>query len=101
MAGGHGMNFRQITPHFAASIPFIRPINPNTGGGWETSGVKPDVSCAAEEALKTAHVAALRAVLRDKPAGEERTKLARTLDDLEHGRDPDAASERGGPRFVR
>jgi hypothetical protein len=99
--GGHGMNFRQLSPNFAASIPFIKPVNPNTGRGWEGTGVVPDLAAPADRALSVAHAEALRGVLRAMPAGEERTRVERVLADLEQGRDPDTDAGGGARRIVR
>jgi hypothetical protein len=87
--GGHGMNFRQLTPNFAASIPFIKMIDPRTGSGWQGTGVTPDVPAPSDQALSVAHAEALRALLPAKPEGDERRRAERALADLEQGRDPD------------
>jgi C-terminal processing protease CtpA/Prc len=98
--GGHGINFRQLTPHFAASIPFIKPIDPNTGRGWEGEGVVPDVRVPADQALGAAQAEALRGVLRAKTTSEDRQRIERMLADLEQGRDPEAAEPQGA-RIIR
>jgi hypothetical protein len=43
----------------AVFIPEGRAINTVTGTNWEGTGVAPDVACRADEALDTAHAAAL------------------------------------------
>ncbi|MGQ0558783.1 MAG: S41 family peptidase [Sphingosinicella sp.] len=52
-AGHYGMP-RQIGHGYAAFIPFGRTFNPDTGQGWEGTGVAPNVSVAAEQALDEA-----------------------------------------------
>ena len=43
-----------------------------TGGNWEGTGVEPDVPCAEEDAVNTAHRLAVRAVL-DRHAPDSAT----------------------------
>ncbi len=45
--------------NIGAMIPFGRAINPITGTNWEGTGVEPDVKVASDQALATAHLAAL------------------------------------------
>lgn len=61
--GAHPVNMYQINQHFEISIPFARAVNPVTGGNWEGTGVTPDIHVPASDALDTAYVLALRAVL--------------------------------------
>ena len=58
--GAHpGGGFR-LSEHFAMFVPTGRAISPVTKTNWEGTGVEPDVKVAADLALKTAHLAALR-----------------------------------------
>jgi hypothetical protein len=41
-------------------VPTGRAISPITKTNWEGTGVEPDVKVAADLALKTAHIAAVR-----------------------------------------
>jgi hypothetical protein len=47
-----------------ARVPCARSINPITGTNWEGTGVVPDVSVPAAQALDIAYVKALRDALR-------------------------------------
>jgi retinol-binding protein 3 len=49
----------RMNDHFGVFIPTGRAINPITKTNWEGTGVKPDVEVPAEQALKTAYIAAL------------------------------------------
>ena len=61
--GAHpGARYR-LDAHFEAFIPVGRAIDPITGGNWEGSGVTPDVTVPAEEALAAAYRLALAAVI--------------------------------------
>lgn len=52
----------RLNDHFSAFVPFARAINPITKGNWEGSGVQPDAETSADNALKAAHVLALKAI---------------------------------------
>ena len=75
--GAHPGGGNRLHPHFAMFIPTGRAINPITKTNWEGTGVEPDVKVAADEALKVAHLAALK-----KTA--ERTTDQRLRGDLQH-----------------
>jgi hypothetical protein len=65
---GGGANPRNGYPvnnnqHFIVFVPTGRAISPITKTNWEGTGVKPDREVAAELALKTAHLAALKKLL--------------------------------------
>jgi retinol-binding protein 3 len=49
----------RVSEHFAISVPFGRSINPTTGRDWEGTGVVPDVSAAASDAVAVAYRLAL------------------------------------------
>jgi retinol-binding protein 3 len=52
----------RLNDHFSAFIPFARAINPITKDNWEGKGVQPDVQTSSDNALKAAHVLALKAI---------------------------------------
>jgi hypothetical protein len=58
--GAHPGGPRPINDHFVIWVPSGRAINPVTQTNWEGTGVKPDVEVPADQALKTAHLAALK-----------------------------------------
>lgn len=61
--GAHGTRSYRLSDHFSAGIPHVYSINPITHGDWEGKGVQPDLRVARDEALQTAHIAALRALM--------------------------------------
>lgn len=61
--GAHPGGEVRLDDHFAVFLPVGRAINPITKTNWEGTGVTPDVACPAEQALKTAQIAALKKVL--------------------------------------
>ena len=60
--GAHPVAPQMINQDFIIGVPYARAINPITKTNWEGVGVKPDVEVPAAQALKTAHLAALKAV---------------------------------------
>jgi C-terminal processing protease CtpA/Prc len=63
----------RINEHFSMSVPIGRAVNPVTGTNWEETGIKPDIEATEAQALKTAHLAALRKLL--ETASSERRKM--------------------------
>lgn len=52
--GAHPVSGRRIDDHFMIGVPFARAINPVSKTNWEGTGVEPDVSVKAAEALEKA-----------------------------------------------
>ena len=69
----------RLGPHFAAFISNGRAINPITRTNWEGVGVEPDVKTSANDALKTAHVAALTKLIHKETDAERRQALEHAL----------------------
>lgn len=60
--GAHPVSPRRLGSQFIITVPMARSINPITKTNWEGTGVTPDIAVSAEQALKVAHLAALKAV---------------------------------------
>ena len=60
--GANPGGFARLNDHFVAFIANGRAINPVSKTNWEGVGVEPDVKVKAEDALTTAHVAAIEAL---------------------------------------
>ncbi len=75
--GAHPGGMARLDDHFGAFLPSGRAINPISKTNWEGTGVSPDIRTPADQALKTAHLEALRRILeretdeRRKPAMRE------------------------------
>lgn len=78
--GAHPVKFERLSEHFQMSVPYARSTNPENGVDWEGVGVKPDVSVPADDALKTAHMLALKK-LNGRPG--DPADVAGAIDDLE------------------
>ena len=63
--GAHPGAWFPIDDRFALFIPLSRYVSAVSGGDWEGTGVKPDVECAAVEALECAHRLALERLGRE------------------------------------
>jgi C-terminal processing protease CtpA/Prc len=83
-AGGAnpGREFR-INEHFQIFVPTGRAINPVTGTYWEGSGVKPDIQTPFAQALKTAHLAALRKLLETTNSERKKEQLKSVIEEVE------------------
>ncbi|MBA3667278.1 MAG: S41 family peptidase [Sphingomonas sp.] len=68
---GHYGGFQPIGSGFVAFIPVGRTFDPDTGEGWEGTGVKPDIEVPADKALDEA----LRLAGVDKSAEAALTEL--------------------------
>jgi C-terminal processing protease CtpA/Prc len=83
-AGGAnpGREFR-INEHFQIFVPTGRAINPVTGTNWEGTGVKPDIQTPFAQALKTAHLAALRKLLETSISDRKKEQLKSVIEEVE------------------
>jgi hypothetical protein len=97
-----GGRFR-VHEHFAMFIPTGRAVNPVTKTNWEGVGVKPDIAVKPGEALRVAHIDALKKIMETVKDDPDRTAaLKRALDDA--GRrpdDPETDFMRPGPGMRR
>jgi C-terminal processing protease CtpA/Prc len=83
-AGGAnpGRVFR-INEHFQVFVPTGRAINPVTGTNWEGTGIKPDTEVPSAQALKTAHLAALRKLLETSTSERKKEQLKSVIEEVE------------------
>jgi C-terminal processing protease CtpA/Prc len=73
----------RLSAHFGAFIPSGRAVSPVTKTNWEGTGVEPDVKVAADQALKTAQVLALKKALDKTTDAELKNALQREIDALQ------------------
>jgi C-terminal processing protease CtpA/Prc len=68
--GAHPGEVSRLTAHFTIFVPNGRAINPISKTNWEGVGVEPDVKVAADDALHTAQLLALKklAEVQKEPA---------------------------------
>ncbi len=72
-----------VNSRFEVTVPNGEVRTAVTGRNWEGRGVKPDVSIAASDALRVAHIRALRRLLGQTPSGSWHDRLKRQLNALE------------------
>ncbi|MGA9770956.1 MAG: S41 family peptidase [Blastocatellia bacterium] len=90
--GANPGGVRRINEHFMIFVPSGRAINPYSKTNWEGTGVTPDVSVPADQALKVAQVAALNKLIEKTSDAERKERLKgaletaqKELDDLKKG----------------
>jgi C-terminal processing protease CtpA/Prc len=86
--GAHPGGMQRVTDHFAVWVPTGRAINPITKTNWERVGVRPDVAVASDQALTTAHLAALRTLRARAADDDHRRMLDRAIADLNGAANP-------------
>jgi Peptidase family S41 len=63
--GAHPSTVVSLSEQVELRLPVARPVNPVTGGNWESAGVQPDVPATAADALEVARQAALMKIADD------------------------------------
>ncbi|HUI56614.1 MAG TPA: S41 family peptidase [Bryobacteraceae bacterium] len=72
--GANAGGLLNVAPFFCIWMPMGRPIDPDTSGNWEGTGVIPDIKTAARDALDIAHAEALKALrAKARTEGEKRS----------------------------
>jgi C-terminal processing protease CtpA/Prc len=97
--GAHPGGMFRVHDHFGVFVPTGRAVNPVTGTNWEGVGVKPDIATRPGEALRAAHVEALKKIVESAQDDPERTAaLRRALEEAEkRAPEPDEEFARPGP----
>jgi hypothetical protein len=86
----------RLNSHFAAFVSHGRAVNPITKTNWEGVGVEPDVKTSADDAMKTAHVAAIQNLIAKEPDPDRKPSLERALQIAKDA--PVEPLDLGGPR---
>ncbi|HVE70313.1 MAG TPA: S41 family peptidase [Thermoanaerobaculia bacterium] len=79
--GAHPVSEVKISEHFTIGVPDARAINPITKTNWEGTGVAPDVSIAAPQALDKAYLMALEQIVASTTDPRRKAGLQRVLDE--------------------
>jgi C-terminal processing protease CtpA/Prc len=77
--GAHPGGVRRITDHFGIWLPTGRAINPITGTNWEGVGIAPDIAVNAADALRAAHLDALKTIRATATDPEHRSEIDRAI----------------------
>ena len=81
--GAHPGGVRRITDHFGIWLPTGRAINPITGTNWEGVGIAPDIAVSPADALRAAHLDALKKIRATATDPGHRDELDRAIATLE------------------
>lgn len=81
--GAHPGGMHRLSEHFAMFVPTGRAISPVTKTNWEGTGVEPDVKVAADKALKTAHLHALRKQAERVTDAEMKGEIRRLMETIQ------------------
>ena len=82
--GAHPTKPYKIGTYFLATIPFAHSVNPVTHTDWEGKGVQPDVNVPADQALLTAQIMAIQAVIKRNSNDKDRiASLQKVIGDKE------------------
>jgi len=81
--GAHPGGMQRVTEHFGIWVPSGRAINPVTKTNWERVGVRPDVAVPSDQALRAAHLAALRGLRQRATDPERRRQLDEAIAEVE------------------
>lgn len=91
--GAHPGAFFRLSPQLGAFIPTGRSVDPLNGGNWEGTGISPDKTVPAPEALAVAQRLAIQQLLPAAAHPEKRGALERALAALDA-----PAGDRPAPR---
>jgi hypothetical protein len=81
--GAHLTTRMVVDDNFYVFIPFAGSRNPNTNTNWEGVGVQPDVKVAEADALKTAHLIALKSLIKKTTDAEWKSNLETLIAKME------------------
>ena len=81
--GAHPGGMQRVTDHFGVWVPTGRAINPVTKTNWERVGVRPDIAAPSDQALRVAHLTALRALRERTTDPERRRQLDEAIAEVE------------------
>jgi retinol-binding protein 3 len=81
--GAHPGDSFRLSDHFGAFISTGRAINPITKTNWEGTGVEPDTKVPQDQALKTAHLAAVSNLLKNTDNEDLKNGLKRVIEETQ------------------
>lgn len=83
--GAHPGGVRRITDHFGVWVPNGRAINPITKTNWEGTGIEPHIAVPADDALRAAHLDALKKIRGEATDPRHQQDLDRAIAALQKG----------------
>jgi hypothetical protein len=67
----------------SVNVPFVTGKSPITKTNWEGTGIEPDISVPASEALEVAHMEALKSIMNTAESEQEKHMLAMIIEEVE------------------
>ena len=67
----------------SVNVPFVMGRSPITKTNWEGTGIEPDISVPASEALEVAHMEALKSLMNTTESEQEKRMLAMIAEEVE------------------
>ena len=86
LGGAAGANTLRAGERFEVNVSDVNFISPATGSNWEGLGVRPDIAAPRNEALTTAHLAALARLAERASDPQQRTELTWAQDSCARSR---------------
>ena len=81
--GAHPGGTVRLGDHFGVFVPVGRAINPISKTNWEGTGVEPDIKAPKEQALKIAHLMALKKSMETSKDDGFKTGLKQLIDETQ------------------
>jgi retinol-binding protein 3 len=81
--GAHPGGWFPLDAGFVAFVSTGKAVNPVSKKNWEGTGVKPDIEVPKDDALRVAHLEALKAIAATESDPERKTSLAWSAEALE------------------
>jgi C-terminal processing protease CtpA/Prc len=79
--GAHPVDGAKLSEHFELGVPYARAISPITKTNWEGTGVAPEISVPADQALDKAYLLALEKVIAATEDPQRKAGLQRVLEE--------------------
>jgi hypothetical protein len=77
----------------SVNVPFVMGKSPITKTNWEVTGIEPDISVPASEALEVARMEALKSLMNTTESEQEKHVLAMIVEEVEAKLNPVVLSE--------
>jgi len=80
--GAHDSRPVKVSDRFMMELPFAEAVNPITKTNWEGTGVEPDISAPADQALDVAYRMAVEKIISTTANSRQKEQLQRLLEEM-------------------